>query len=152
MSIRFFNCTCTYSNIHLHAESSLTVNDDFNNEQIHIFIKIWISHFIFERVMFVACEKWEETRTDCYIDPKFVSRPEQHFFLILAGVAQPWVTEGHTALSLQAGSHAGILSPTVSNHPDTWLDYFLMPTFFRCSSAYLHRCISWLKALSRVNI
>ena len=26
--------------------------------------------------------------------PKFFSWPEQHFFRILAGVAQPWVTEG----------------------------------------------------------
>ena len=34
--------------------------------------------------MFVVCEKWVETRTDCYIDPKFFSRPKQHFFLILA--------------------------------------------------------------------
>ena len=28
-----------------------------------------LSHFISEKVMFVVCEKWVETRTDCYIDP-----------------------------------------------------------------------------------
>ena len=50
------------------------------------------------------------------------------------------------------GSHFGILSPTDSNHPGTWLYYFLMPTCFCCSSTYLHRCISWLTARSRVNI
>ena len=51
-----------------------------------------------------------------------------------------------------AGFHFGILSPTDSNRSGTWLYYFLMPTCFRCSSAYLHRCISWLTAWSRVNI
>ena len=29
------NYTCTLTNIHLHAETSLTGNDDFNNERIH---------------------------------------------------------------------------------------------------------------------
>ena len=51
-----------------------------------------------------------------------------------------------------AGSRFGILSPTDSNRLGTWLYYFLMPTCFHCSSAYLHRCISWLTARSRVNI
>ena len=32
-------------------------------------------------------------------------------------VAQPWIIEGRKALSLQTGSHAGILSPTDSNRP-----------------------------------
>ena len=59
---------------------------------------------------------------------------------------------GPQTLSLQAGSHTGMLSPTVSNRPGTWLYYFLTSTCFRCSSAYLHRCISWLTARSRVNI
>ena len=59
---------------------------------------------------------------------------------------------GPKALSLQAGSHAGILFPTVSNHLGTSLYYFLTPTCFCCSSTYLHRCISWLMARSRVNI
>ena len=51
-----------------------------------------------------------------------------------------------------AGSHFGILSPTESNRQGTWLHYFLKLTCFRCSSAYIHRCISWLAAGSRVNI
>ena len=33
-----------------------------------------------------------------------------------------------------------------------WLYYCLTPICFRCSSIYLHRCISWLSAQSRVNI
>ena len=35
----------------------------------------------------------------------------------LGWVAQQWVTEGLATLSLQASSHAGILSPTDSNRP-----------------------------------
>ena len=50
-----------------------------------------------------------------------------------------------------AGSHFGILSPTDSNRPGTWLYYFLISTCFRCSSVYLLRYISWLTVRSRVN-
>ena len=48
-----------------------------------------------------------ETWTDCYIDP---SSSLDHSGTSFASwlVAQPWVTEGRKALSLQAGSHAGI--------------------------------------------
>ena len=38
------------------------------NERTHFFIKIYLSHFILERVMFVVCERWVETRTDCYFE------------------------------------------------------------------------------------
>ena len=34
-----------------------------------LYKNINLSHFIFERVMFVVCEKLMETRTDCYIYP-----------------------------------------------------------------------------------
>ena len=58
---------------------------------------------------------------------------------------------------LNRGSHFGILSPTDSNC--NWLKpsvsrlyFYLTSTCFRCSSAYLHRCISWLAARSRVNM
>ena len=54
----------------LHAETSLTINDDFNKRTNTLLYKnINPSHFIFERMMFALCEKWVETRTDCYIDP-----------------------------------------------------------------------------------
>ena len=53
----------------------------------------------------------------------------------IAWVAQPWVTEGRKALSLQAGFHKGILSPTNSNRPRhlvILLSYVhLLPLFFR---------------------
>ena len=40
------------------------------NERTHFFIKIYLSHFILERVdVSVVCERWVETRADCYTDP-----------------------------------------------------------------------------------
>ena len=64
------------------------------NERTHFFIKIYLSHFILERVD-VGCV-WEMScrrgQTATYW-PKFFW-PWHHFFLILAGVAQPWVTDG----------------------------------------------------------
>ena len=55
------------------------------------------------------------------------------------------------ALYLPLALTLGILSPTNSNRLGTWLYYCLTFTCFRCSSVYLHRCISWLTARSRVN-
>ena len=66
-------------------------------------------------------------------------------------IAQPWVTEGPKPSVCRWLSIRHLVSnwlkPSVC-----WLYYYLTPTFFRCSSAYLHRCISWLTARSRVNI
>ena len=43
------------------------------NEQTHFFIKIYLLHFILERVdVSVVSERWVETGTDCYIDPTFL--------------------------------------------------------------------------------
>ena len=40
------------------------------NERTHLFIKIYLSHFILERVdVSVVCERWVKTGTDCYIEP-----------------------------------------------------------------------------------
>ena len=38
--IATYNFACIFKNMHLHAETSLTGNDDFNNERIYFFIKI----------------------------------------------------------------------------------------------------------------
>ena len=41
------------------------------NERTHFFIKIYLSHFILDKVMFLLCVRDKlETGTDCYIDPK----------------------------------------------------------------------------------
>ena len=71
-----------------------------------------------------------------------ITAPFSHF----GWFAQPWVTESPKP-SICAGFHSGILSPTDSNRPGTWLYYYLSSTCFRCSSAYIHRCISWLTGL-----
>ena len=65
------------------------------NERTHFFIKIYLSPGV--------CERWVKTGTDCYIDPTslldhsmlcYLQEPTEHFFHILAGVAQPGVAEG----------------------------------------------------------
>ena len=87
-----------------------------------------------------------ETGTDCYILTQ-VLLTLAALLSHLSWVAQPWVTEGF---------QFGILSPTDSNSnwlkpAVSWLYFCLAYTCFRCSSAYLHRCISWLMARSWVN-
>ena len=64
-----------YSHIQLHVykytrkQNQLIMTTSIK-ERIHFFIKnINLSHFIFVRVMFVVCQKWVVTRTDCYINP-----------------------------------------------------------------------------------
>ena len=65
---------------------------------------------------------------------------------------------GPQALILQADSHAGTLSPTDSNCNSNcnWPKPSVAPGYIivlsPSASAYLHRCISWLTARSRVNI
>ena len=54
------------------------------NERTHFFIKIYPSHFILERVMFVVCERWTGDTNRLQYWPKFTSWPYQHFFLIFA--------------------------------------------------------------------
>ena len=57
-------------------------------------------------------------------------------------------------------SHVDILSPINSNCNWNWPKLYVAPgyifvstfTCFRCSSAYLLRCISWLMAQSKVNM
>ena len=118
------------------------------NEWIHFFIKN-ISLTLYSWKGDVGCV-WEMSwrRGQAAILTQFFW-PLQHFFrLILAGVAQPWVTDGPKPsvcrwLSLQQ------LNRTA---PGTWLYHCLTYTCFCCSSTYLHRCISWLTAWSRVNI
>ena len=97
-----------------------------------------------ERVMFHVCERWVETRIDCSIDPAVLL---SH----LGWVAQPWVTKDPKPFVcrwlLIQHLFSNWLKPSVC-----WLYYCLTPSCFHCSSAYLHRCISWLTARSRVNM
>ena len=110
------------------------------DEQTHFFIKISLSYFILERVD--VCCVWE----------LHWRRGETAVLLFHLGwVAQPWVTECPKPSVCRWLSIRHLVSnwlkPSVC-----WLYYCLTPTCFCCSSAYSHRCISWLTARSRVNM
>ena len=78
-------------------------------ERTHFFIKIYLSHFILERVMFLVCERWVGDGDRLLFWPK-VLLTIAALLPHLGWVAQPWVTA--------SCSHAGILSPTGSS----WLE------------------------------
>ena len=162
------------------------------DERTHFFIKIYLSHFIIERVD-VGCVwevSWRREQTATYW-PKVLLTIA--VLLSHSGWAtQPWVTEGPKSsaccwlsirhivpnwLQLQLELEltqvvCGIwlyfcltstcflwayASATITefNHVyrSRWYsDIFDQMRLFRCSSAYLHKCISWLTARSRVNI
>ena len=94
--VSYICCIATiqlYVYIYKYIRYIIKHNDNFN-ERTHFFIKISLSHFILESVD-VGCVwevSWRRGQPATYW-PKFFW-PSQHFFLILAGVAQPWVTEG----------------------------------------------------------
>ena len=119
-----------------------------------------------------------ETGTDCYILTPSSSNHRCTFFAFWLGC---WVTEGPGPLSGAGSYSTGILSPkavsgtriyfcltftcflwayasatiTEFNHVHwsrCYSDIFDRMHLFGCSSAYLHRCISWLTARSRVTM
>ena len=104
------------------------------NEWTHFFIKIYLSHFIWKGWCWLCVRGELETGTDCYI----LTHSSTSFAFCLG-----CSTVGHRepqALSLQADSHAGILSPNwLQLQPEleltqavcgTWLYNCLMPTCF----------------------
>ena len=127
------------------------------NERTHFFIKIYLSHFILERVeVGCVCERWvgDGDRLQ-HIDPSS-SDPSSTSFSSWLGLLNRWSLRAQRPLSA-TGSHFSILSPTDSNSnwfkPSvSWLYFCLTPTCFRCSSVYLHRGISWLMAWSKLYV
>ena len=63
------------------------------NERTHSFIKIYLSHFILERVMFLVCERWAGDGDRLLIWPKVLLLTIAALLPHLGLVAQPWVTE-----------------------------------------------------------
>ena len=132
----------TYTNICGTQSNTMT---NFNERTNIVLFKKIISHTLFLKGWCCLCVRDKlETGRDCYIDPAVLL---SH----LGWVAQPWVTDDPKP-SVCSWSQFSVLSPTNSNHLCTWLYYCLPHTYFRCSSTYLHRCISWLTARLRVNI
>ena len=101
--------------------------------------------------MLVVCERWvEDGDRLLHIDPSS-SDHSSTSFLSWPGllnreslmVQSRWLSLRHLVPNcLQLARSA----------PGTWLDNYLTTTCFRCSSTYLHRCISWLTTRSRVNM
>ena len=78
-----------------------------------------------ERVMFLRCERWVETKTDCYFDPSSSDHSSTSFSSWL-GLFNRGSLRIQSPLSA-AGSHFNILSSTESNRLCTWLYYCLCP-------------------------
>ena len=106
--------------------------------------------------MLVVCERWVgDGDRLLHIDTSSSDHSRTSFSSWL-GLLNHGSLRAQSSLSA-AGSQFGILSPNDTNcnwlkSSVSWLYFCLMPTCFRCSSAYLHRCISWLMARSRVNM
>ena len=129
------------------------------NERTHFFIKIYLSHFILGRVD-VDCVwevSWRRGQTATYCPKVLLTISALLSHLGLA--AQPWVTEGPKPSVCRWFSRGHLVPNWLQLHLEltqavcgTWLYNCFAFTCFRCSSAYLHKCISWLTARSRVNI
>ena len=125
------------------------------NERTHFFIKnIPLTVLFSKGDVGCVCERWAGDGNRLLYWPQVL--------LIIAvllphlgWVAQPWVTEGprlsvYRWLSIRHLVFNWLqLARTASG---AWLYNCLSFTCFRCSSAYSHRCISWLMARSRVNM
>ena len=123
------------------------------NERTHFFIKIYLSHFILERFD-VGCV-WEMSWRQGGTVILTHSSSDHSSTSSLAGVAQSWVTEGPKPSVSRWFSRGHLVSnwlQLVRTAWCTWLYNCLTSTSFRCSSAYLHRCIPWLTARVRVNM
>ena len=122
------------------------------NERIQFFIKTYISHTLFSKgLMFLWCARdgWRRGQSAILTPSSFdYSSNSSSSWLGLLNCGSL------RAASLQSASWFSRWHP-ISNwlKPSApWLYYCLTFTWFRCSSAYLHRCIFWLTARSRVNI
>ena len=97
-----------------------------------------------------------ETGTDCYIltqSSSDHSSTSSSSWLGLFNCGSMRATSPQSASWFSHWHHVPQLTPTPTGTDcGTWLYNCLMSTCFRSSSAYLHRCISWLTARSRVNI
>ena len=123
------------------------------NERTRFFKKISLPHFILKRVMFVVCERWAgdgDRLPQSSSDPKFfwpkVLLIIAAFLSHLGWVAQPWVTEGPKPSVCRWLSIRHLISNWLEPSGPGYIRCLTSPCF-RCSSAYLHRCISWLTAL-----
>ena len=60
-----------YKYTRIQSETWSNIMTTSTNERTHFFLKIYLSHFILERVMFVMCERWAGDRDWLLHWPKF---------------------------------------------------------------------------------
>ena len=151
------------------------------NERIHFFIKIYFSHFILERVG-VGCVWeviWRRGQTATYwpiaallLHSGWAAQPwvtEGHWLSIrhlvpnwlqlqlelklTQDVCGTWLYFCLTTTCFLWAYASATITEFNHVHRSRWYsDIFDRMHPFRYSSAYLHRCISWLTARSRVNM
>ena len=111
------------------------------NEWTHFFIKIYLSHFILERVAkgYVWEVSWRWGQTATYWPTVLLTIAALLSHLGLA--AQPWVTEG-PSLPSGAGSHSGILSPTDSNCNWNWTQTPCLELTQAVCGTWLYNCLT----------
>ena len=96
----------------------------WTNERTYFFIKIYLSHFILERVD-VGCVwevSWRRGQTATYLPQVILA-----IAALLSHLGWGCSTVGHWGS--KAGSHAGILSPTDSNSNWNWLKPSVAPGY-----------------------
>ena len=125
------------------------------NERTHFFIKN-ISLTLYSRKGWCwLCERGElETGTDWYIltqSSSDHSSTSSSSWLGCSTVGHWWPIEPSVYRWLSFRHLVPNWLQLARTASGTWLYNCLTFTCFCCSSAYLHRCISWLSARSRVN-
>ena len=109
----YYYCITTYNYRYTYTYTTMSGNIVNNNdERTHFFRKIYLSHFILERVakglMLVMCEKWVGDGTDCHKFLCIIAALLPHSAgLLNRGPEGPSPPSG-------AGSHYSILSPTAT--------------------------------------
>ena len=106
-----------------------------------LYKNMYLSHFILD--VFVVCERWVETETDCYINPTPSLDHSRTSSTSWLGLLNRGLLKA-TALSLQAGPHSGLPVPTNSTATGTCLYSFITPTcfcFFFCLFTQVHLLI-----------
>ena len=118
------------------------------NERTRFFIKIYLSHFILERVD-VGCVWGElETGTDCYILTQSSSDHSSTSFSSWLGLLNRGSLRAQSPLSA-AGSHAGILSLTDSNSNWNWPKPSVTPGYI---IVFVHQLPLFLRLFTQVHL
>ena len=145
-----------YSYIHIHntniCRNIVNNNDDFN-ERTNTLLYKNIALTLYSRKGEIYCVwevSWIRGQTATY-SPQVLLTIEA--LLLHSGwAAQPWVTEGPKPYVCCWLSIRHLVSNCNSNIPKSSVAPGYIIVWHPPASAYLHRCISWLTARSRVNM